>query len=77
MTNFTKPALRAFAVRDADEATGRKAFWREIGVAWLTKSGHIRLKLDALPTDGVIMLLDEAKRSKRPTRKTTTKKAAA
>lgn len=77
MTNTAKPTLRAFAVREGDEASGRKAFWREIGAAWTTKGGHIRLKLDALPPDGVIMLLDEAKRSKKPAGKTTKRKAAA
>ena len=76
MTTHTKPALRAFAVRDGDEATGKKAFWREIGAAWITRGGHIRLKLDALPPNGVIMLLDETKRPKKPARKPAAKKAA-
>ena len=76
MTQFNKPALRAFSVRDGDEATGRKPFWREIGAAWTTKGGHIRLKLDALPHDGVVMLLDESKRPKKPARKSTAKKTA-
>ncbi|MAC90028.1 MULTISPECIES: hypothetical protein [Maricaulis] len=75
MTNFAQPALRAFAVRDGDEATGRKSFWREIGAAWTTKGGHIRLKLDALPPDGVVMLLDDARSAKKPSRKSS-KKAA-
>ena len=66
MTNFSQPTLRAFTVRDGEETTGRKAFWREIGAAWRTKGGHIRLKLDAVPSDGVIMLLEEAKLSKKP-----------
>lgn len=77
MTNFRKPKLRAFSVREGDEATGRKAFWREIGAAWTTKNGHLRLKLDALPPDGVVMLLDEAKRPKKPARKTTARSKAA
>lgn len=77
MTTFRKPKLRAFAVREGDEATGRKAFWREIGAAWATKNGHLRLKLDALPPDGVVMLLDEAKRPKKPARKPAAKKSAA
>ena len=77
MTNTAKPTLRAFVVREGDETSGRKAFWREIGAAWATKGGHIRLKLDALPPDGVIMLLDEAKRSKKPAGKTTKRRAAA
>lgn len=76
MTINAQPALRAFAVRDGDEATGRKAFWREIGAAWTTKGGHIRLKLDALPPDGVVMLLDDARSTKGTTRKTTTKAAS-
>ena len=75
MTNFAQPTLRAFTVRDGDEATGRKAFWREIGAAWRTKGGHIRLKLDAVPSDSVIMLLDEAKRSKKPASKASAWKA--
>ena len=41
------------------EISGRKAFWREIGASWAAKGGHIRLKLDALPPDGVIMMLRE------------------
>ena len=64
MTDTTQPTLRAFSVRDGDEETGRKAFWCEIGAAWTTKGGHIRLKLEAMPIDGVIMLLDETKREK-------------
>ncbi len=76
MSNYTQPALRAFAVRDGDEATGRKAFWREIGAAWTTKGGHIRLKLDALPPDGVVMLLDDARSAKKTTSKSTTKAAS-
>jgi len=67
---------RAQVIRDGDEATGRKAFWREIGAAWTTKGGHIRLKLDALPPDGVIMLLDDAKRAKEPASKSTKKAAS-
>ena len=61
MNSTTQPTLRAFSVRDGDEEIGRKAFWCEIGAAWTTKGGHIRLKLDAMPIDGVIMLLDEEK----------------
>lgn len=76
MTINAQPALRAFTVRDGDEATGRKAFWRKIGAAWTTKGGHIRLMLDALPPDGVIMLLDDAKRAKKPARKSTKKAAS-
>lgn len=76
MTNIAQPALRAFAVRDGDEATGRKSFWREIGAAWTTKGGHIRLKLDALPPDGVVMLLDESKRIKKRSRKSNKKAAS-
>tara|TARA_R110002073_G_scaffold8068_1_gene45109 strand:- start:11058 stop:11291 length:234 start_codon:yes stop_codon:yes gene_type:complete len=77
MSNFSKPTLRAFAVREGDETTGRKAFWREIGAAWTTKGGHIRLKLDALPPDGVIMLLDDSKRTKKPAAKTAKRRTAA
>ena len=77
MSNSSKPTLRAFAVREGDEATGRKAFWREIGAAWTTKGGHIRLKLDALPPDGVVMLLDDAKRSQKPAGKSAKRRAAA
>jgi len=76
MNNSSQPALRAFAVRDGDETTGRKAFWREIGAAWTTKGGHIRLKLDALPPDGVIMLLDDAKRAKKAAGKPSKKAAS-
>lgn len=77
MGKSSHPALRAFAIREGDEATGRKSFWREIGAAWTTKGGHIRLKLDALPPDGVVMLLDNTKRAKKPARKPSARKAAA
>lgn len=49
----TKPHLNAFTVKGTDE----KPFFTKIGAAWQNRSGGFQLYLDALPTDGKIVLL--------------------
>lgn len=50
------PAFRAYSVPPKDGP------WKEIGAVWATRrEGYYRLPLDAMPLDGVIMLIaDEA-----------------
>ncbi len=49
----TKPHLNAFVVKGTDE----KPIFIKIGAAWQNRSGGFQLYLDALPTDGKVVLL--------------------
>jgi hypothetical protein len=47
-----RPVMRAYSVPQGDGP------WKEIGAVWGTKrDGYYRLPLDAMPLDGVIMLI--------------------
>jgi hypothetical protein len=53
-----KPALIAYAVKDAVEEE-RKAIWTRIGAAWAHENGRgYSIRLDALPLDGRIVLAE-------------------
>jgi hypothetical protein len=58
--NGTKPALLAYVVKDPTGAQ-EKAVWVRIGAAWAfnNKPGYT-VRLDALPLDGRIVLVEPA-----------------
>ncbi|MCW9023087.1 MAG: hypothetical protein OQK73_00250 [Gammaproteobacteria bacterium] len=49
----TKPDLKAFVVTKS----GEKSFFNEIGAAWKNTKGGYRIKLNAIPVNGEIILL--------------------
>lgn len=50
-----KPSHIAYAVRAGK--SGEKAYWTDCGVAWAHKDGKgFRIRLDAIPVNGVIEL---------------------
>jgi hypothetical protein len=52
-----KPTLYAHAVRD--RGRNRASIWTRIGAAWPHEKGNgFTLQLDALPTDGGIVLME-------------------
>ena len=54
----TPPTHRLFVVK---ERKGAKDFWTPVGEAWPHKSGTgFNIKLDALPTDGELVMLDKS-----------------
>jgi hypothetical protein len=53
-----KPALIAYAVREA-MGEEQKAIWVRIGAAWAHEKGPgFSIRLDALPLDGRIVLME-------------------
>lgn len=55
----TPPTHRLYVVKDGKH--GAKDFWVRVGSAWPHKSGTgFNIKLDALPTDGELVMLDES-----------------
>jgi len=55
-----KPVLIAYAVKDAVGAD-RKAAWTRIGAAWAHDKGPgYSIRLDALPVNGRIVLIEPA-----------------
>ena len=58
--NGNKPALIAYSVKDARDAE-QKAIWTRIGAAWPHENGPgYSIRLDALPIDGRIVLVEPA-----------------
>jgi len=58
--NGNKPTLIAYSVKDARSAD-QKAIWTRIGAAWPHESGPgYSIRLDALPIDGRIVLVEPA-----------------
>lgn len=56
--NGNKPTLIAYSVKDARGAE-QKAIWTRIGAAWAHESGPgYSIRLDALPIDGRIVLVE-------------------
>lgn len=53
----TKPELRAFTVNQYGKGSERSTRWTEIGAAWRTQNGNLRIQLEAVPTNGQIILL--------------------
>lgn len=51
------PELRAFTVNSYGKGQDRKSRWTEIGAAWRTQNGHLRVQLEALPVNGTLILL--------------------
>jgi len=51
MTNQAKktPAFRVFQI--SPRGDNRRAYWREIGLAWANSDGSFNLRLEAIPTD--------------------------
>ena len=57
-SNSRKPALVAYAVKDPI-GTQQKAIWTRIGAAWPHENGPgYSIRLDALPLDGRIVLVE-------------------
>ena len=57
-----KPALIAYTVKDPTVAE-RKAIWTRIGAAWAHEKGAgYSIRLDALPIDGVIVLVEPSEK---------------
>lgn len=52
-----KPELRAFTVNQYGSGQNRSTRWTEIGAAWRTQKGHLRIQLEAVPVNGQIILL--------------------
>ncbi len=48
------PAKTAFTIVESNG----KSFWLKIGVAFVNRDGSLQVKLDALPTNGVLQLRD-------------------
>lgn len=60
------PSYSAFVVREYERAGETKTAWTDIGVAFTTKKGDgLNLHLDALPTNGSLVLLPYEERKKR------------
>ena len=56
----SKPTLIAYAVKDPLD-TEQKAIWTRIGAAWPHEKGPgYSIRLDALPIDGRIVLVEPA-----------------
>jgi len=54
----TPPSHRLFVVK---KTKGAKDYWMPVGAAWPHKSGTgFNIKLDALPTDGELVMLDKS-----------------
>tara|TARA_R110001606_G_scaffold225179_3_gene373241 strand:- start:736 stop:945 length:210 start_codon:yes stop_codon:yes gene_type:complete len=54
----TPPTHRLFVVK---ERKGTKDYWIQVGAAWPHKSGTgFNIKLDAIPTDGELVMLDKS-----------------
>jgi len=53
----TKPELRAFTVNQYGSGQERSTRWTEIGAAWRTQNGNLRIQLEAVPVNGQIILL--------------------
>lgn len=55
-----KPTHRAYTVKRIDHSSEQsRSLWTPIGAAWPLKSGNgFKLKLDATPINGEIILLD-------------------
>lgn len=52
-----KPTLIAYTVKDRGK--DKKAFWTRIGAAWpLNERTGFSIELDAVPTDGRIILIE-------------------
>ena len=63
--NSNKPTLIAYTVKDGRSAD-QKAIWTRIGAAWPHENGPgYSIRLDALPVDGRIVLVEptDAKRA--------------
>ena len=52
-----KPELRAFTVNQYGTGQNRSTRWTEIGAAWRTQNGNLRIQLEAVPVNGQIILL--------------------
>ena len=52
-----KPELRAFTVNQYGSGQNRSTRWTEIGAAWRTQKGHLRIQLEAVPVNGQLILL--------------------
>lgn len=50
-TSDKRPSHRIYQIEDRGE--GRKAFWREVGVAWENSDGSLNLKFAVLPLGDV------------------------
>lgn len=53
MAKGERPSYKAFVSRPGK---GGKPFYREVGAAWHVSGEGISIKLDALPTDGSLVL---------------------
>ena len=58
-----KPELRAFTVNQYGTGQSRSTRWTEIGAAWRTQNGNLRIQLEAVPVNGQIILLPPWRRS--------------
>ena len=52
-----KPELRAYTVNQYGSGENRSTRWTEIGAAWKTEKGNLRLQLEAVPVNGQIILI--------------------
>ena len=65
-----KPELRAFTVNQYGSGQNRSTRWTEIGAAWRTQKGHLRIQLEAVPVNGQIILLPPKEDGEEPTDET-------
>lgn len=52
-----KPELRAYTVNQYGKGADGTTRWTEIGAAWRTQNGNLRIQLEAVPVNGQIILL--------------------
>ncbi len=53
-----QPKLRAYTVNNYGSGPNRSARWTEIGAAWETPKGNLRIQLEAVPVNGQIILME-------------------
>lgn len=51
------PELRAYTVNNYGKGADKSTRWTEIGAAWRTQNGNLRIQLEAVPVNGQIILL--------------------
>lgn len=51
------PELRAYTVKSYGKGADKSTRWTEIGAAWRTQKGHLRVQLEANPVNGTVILI--------------------
>jgi hypothetical protein len=55
----TDKKLVVWAINEKETPEGRRSIWLKVGKAFKNRDGSITLKLDALPTSGVLQIREE------------------